>query len=111
MTDVASAVNMEGMDEAQKKEKIETLRKKIDRLKCAQYISGLELSPISFFYWYRIKANYRDLEFIDGGPGSVQLANYYLSYHKLTSDFYLAFKNLINKVVSDRLGNMDLLIP
>ena len=98
------------LEEFRRKEKIASLRKKIDKSKYNAYKSGLEISLISFFYWYRIKANYRDLEFIDGVPEGIDLAQYYLYYHKLTCDFYEAFKELINSIAAKRLGNDNPLI-
>src|SRR5258706_1149167 len=92
------------IEEFKRTQKIINIRRKSDKQKVLVYITGLEVSLIAFFYWYRIKANYRDLEFIDNGANTNQLANYYHSYYRLTTAFYEALKALINKLAMIRFG-------
>lgn len=56
-----------------------------------QYISTEKLMLVDFFYWYRIKANYRDLDYIDFERGlSEQEVFEYMSH------YYEAFKLYAN---------------
>ncbi len=56
-----------------------------------------------FFYWYRIKSNYRDLEFLDKDIDDKQFRNFYKNYFELTISFYEALKKLINVLSKIRL--------
>jgi len=62
------------------------LRTKKHRLEQTQYIDKEALMLLDFFYWYRIKANYRDLDYIDFEAGLAEsevagyIENYYAAY-------------------------------
>jgi len=57
-----------------------------------------------FFYWYRIKSNYRDLEFLDKDIDDGQFKDFYKNYFKLTISFYEALKKMINNLSKMRLS-------
>ncbi len=57
-----------------------------------------------FFYWYRIKANYRDLEFLNHEIPASSYVEYYDKYYKLTMNFYSALIDKINYLSNIRFG-------
>lgn len=59
------------------------LRTKKDRNEKKQYIIRESLLLTDFFYWYRIKANYRDLDYIDyeSGVTADEVLEYMKDYH------------------------------
>lgn len=62
------------------------------------------LSLSDFFYIYRIKANYRDMEFIDMGVPAIDFYKFYKDYFSLTMNYYDSLKNAINSLSTQRLG-------
>lgn len=64
-----------------------------------------QISICEFFYWYRIKANYRDLEYLNKNISDDKFSKFYSCYYELTSSFYKAFGALINDIAKIRLGN------
>lgn len=62
----------------------------------AQYIASEQLMLLDFFYWYRIKANYRDLDYIDfeNGLSETEVFEYMDSY-------YEAFKAYANLLIGE----------
>lgn len=69
------------------------LRKPADRLKKKDYITKSKISLVDFFYWYRIKANYRDLDYIDfeNGITEAEVFEYMAAYYKA----YSAYRKLL----------------
>ncbi len=59
---------------------------------------------LDFFYLYRIKANYRDMEFVDKGVSLEEFKDFYEKYYLLTLNFYNCFKDCINQLSVLRLG-------
>ncbi len=57
-----------------------------------------------FFYWYRIKVNYRDLSFLDLSLPDDELASYFSSYFQLTSNTHDALVATINDLAKARMG-------
>ena len=57
-----------------------------------------------FFYHYRIKANYRDMEFMDKGVQLEKFINFYNDYYELTINFHSAFCEAINFVAMRRVN-------
>jgi len=92
------------LEEYQRNQKIKNFRKKQYRIKKEQYVAKTDLNLCEFFYWYRIKANYRDLEFLGKEIKSEYYRDFYCVYHDLTKYYYLALKNLINGLSVIRLG-------
>lgn len=70
-----------------------------------EYIATGSMSLTQFFYWYRIKANYRDLSFLDQDVASSNLAEYFNAYFKLTDNYYTATSGLIDQLSEIRTGN------
>ena len=67
---------------------------------CKQKISLLE-----FFYQYRLKTNYRDLNFLNDSLPSYSAHAFFHSYIKLGKNHYDAVKGLINDLAQIRFGN------
>lgn len=80
------------------------LRKKAGKAKMASFIEKNSVTLIEFFYWYRIKTNYRDLEFMTGNIEPYLFADFYKSYYSLTENFYIAYAKLINELSIKRFG-------
>lgn len=90
------------VEEFKRENKIKDLRKKKAREKVNKYLSKEFTNLIEFFYWYRIKANYRDLNFLKEDVGSDQFYNYFENYYLATINFYEALKKLINELSQKR---------
>ncbi len=69
----------------------EKLLAEIERLK-KEFLENNTVSIYEFFYWYRIKSNYRDLEFLDKDIDDRQFRDFYKNYFELTVSFYEALK-------------------
>lgn len=92
------------VEEFKRKKKIKTLNSK----KGKEFLDQSTINICEFFYWYRIKANYRDLEFLDKDFKDSSLKDYYCDYYFLVTSFYGAFKNLINNLSRIRFGKIIL---
>lgn len=90
-------------EDYKREEKIKTLRKKNDRNKINNFRQKTKVNLFAFFYWYRIKANYRDLEFLNKEIKAYEFNLFYSEYFKLTTNFYNAFRNLINEIALIRI--------
>lgn len=86
-------------------EKIKDFRKLKDRALRDECIAKEEVNLCEFFYWYRIKANYRDLEFLNHDIPTNSFYEYYIKYYNLTMNFYNAFVTQINKLSLIRFGH------
>ena len=64
----------------------------------------LDINICEFFYLYRIKANYRDMEFLAKDVAEKEFAIFYVNYFNLTSHFYNAFRIFINDLSRIRIG-------
>lgn len=85
---------------------IKNFRKKINKKIRQDFFNNNEISLFEFFYWYRIKTNYRDLAFLDQEINKEYVAKFYENYYLLTINFYDALKILINEVSKKRLGEL-----
>jgi len=85
-------------------EKIKSFRRKKDQEKRDWFFNKNEISLFEFFYWYRIKTNYRDLSFLDQEVYTGEIVEFYENYYLLTINFYTALKYLINELSKKRLG-------
>jgi hypothetical protein len=83
---------------------LKNFRKKANRNKKDSFFINSEISLFEFFYWYRIKTNYRDLDFLDQEVDSNEIVQFYENYYTLTINFYNSLKNLINDISQKRLG-------
>ena len=63
-----------------------------------------KVALFEFFYWYRIKVNYRDLEFISSEVTPEEFQQFYEDYYLLTINFYKAFRGCINNLSQARAG-------
>lgn len=69
-----------------------------------KFISENTVNAVEFFYLYRIKSNYRDLEFISGDLTTEDYKDFYTSFFETTMSFYDAFRNLINGLARSRFS-------
>lgn len=83
---------------------IKDFRGKKNRDKRDLFFTNNEISLFEFFYWYRIKTNYKDLSFLDQDVHSSEIVEFYESYYTFTMNFYNSLKDLINEVSKKRLG-------
>lgn len=98
------------IEDFQRKSKIVNFRKKKSKEERDSFIDASDINICEFFYLYRIKANYRDLEFLDKNIGSNQFKDFYENYYGLTMNFYKALKDLINELSIKRLGKEILFV-
>ena len=92
------------LEDFQRKEKINNFRHKNNRQKRDIFLKNNTINLYEFFYWYRIKSNYRDLEFLDKDIKDTQFSDFYKNYFELTDKFYLVLKELINGTSKIRLN-------
>jgi len=92
------------IEDFQRKEKFKNFRLKKAREKKKEFLESNTVNMCEFFYWYRIKSNYRDLEFLDKDIDDRQFRDFYKNYFELTISFYEALKKLINVLSKTRLG-------
>lgn len=87
-------------DEYKRKGKIKSLR----GIRNDEFIRCTEIALLDFFYWYRIKVNYRDLEFIDSSIHEDNFYSFYRSYFIYTSRITKAIRAEINRIAKIRIG-------
>ncbi len=92
------------LEDYKRENKIKNFRTKKARLQKADFLNKGDVALSEFFYWYRIKANYRDMEFVDTAIEDHQFADYYTNYYNITRTFYRCFKDLINDLSRIRFG-------
>lgn len=97
------------VEDLKREKNIPNFRKKKHRNERDNFLSNSNVSIFEFFYWYRIKANYRDLEFLDTDIDSSEFQNYYNNYFNLTVHTQRAFSQLINKLAQVRFNKEILL--
>lgn len=65
-----------------------------------------KIGLMDFFYWYRIKSNYRDLEFIAGEKATtIDLFYFYTRYNEASLSVARAYVALINDLYKKRTGD------
>lgn len=92
------------LEEFKRQNKIKNVRRKKDKAEVNGFLKGDTISICEFFYWYRIKANYRDLEYLDKEIEDEKFQEFYCEYYNMTMNFYKAFKEMINKIAVTRIG-------
>jgi len=92
------------VDDFKREKNIPNFRKKKHQAERDNFLKSNYVSIFEFFYWYRIKANYRDLEFLDTDIASPSFQDYYNYYFNLTMNTQAAFKQLINKLSKIRFN-------
>ena len=77
------------------------LRKPIDRKEKIEYCGKNRLWLLDFFYWYRIKANYRDLDYIDfeNGIAFSEILEYLEIYYKAFNIYRVGLVKQINTLL------------
>lgn len=68
------------------------------------FLTSTNINLWEFLYWYRIKANYRDMEFLESGVDISDFYIYYLNYHTLCCNLHEAFINEINRISTLKYG-------
>jgi len=91
------------LEDFQREEGIKNFRSKKNRQKKKEFLENNTVNIYEFFYWYRIKANYRDLEFLNRDISNYKFSEYYRNYFELTFTFFNVFKKLINDLTKIRL--------
>ncbi|MBA7531657.1 hypothetical protein ES705_23872 [subsurface metagenome] len=91
------------IEDLRRRKNIKDWRTKTAREKRDKYLKSNDTNICDFFYWYRIKANYRDLEFLDKDISCDQYYDFYENYYHLTANFYSAFKDLVNSMAKYKL--------
>jgi hypothetical protein len=88
----------------QRDEKIENFRTKQNRKKKEEFLKNNDVNLCEFFYWYRIKVNYRDLDFLNEEISDKNFFDFYKNYYELTINFYNVLKDLVIKLSKKRLS-------
>lgn len=88
----------------QRKERFKNFRSKKAREERKKFLENNSVNMCEFFYWYRIKSNYRDLEFLDKDIEDGQFKDFYKNYFELTLLFYEALRKMINALSKTRLA-------
>lgn len=78
--------------------------KRLVGIKNTNFLTSTDLNIWEFLYWYRIKANYRDMEFLDSGVSLSDFYIYYLNYHTLSCSLYKSFVSEINRISTIKYG-------
>ena len=81
---------------------IKNFRKKKDQEARDKFMNSEKIALIEFFYMYRIKTDYRDVNFLEKCKDSDAHKEYYENYYKLTCNFFEALKVLINNLSQQR---------
>ena len=92
------------IEDFQRKEKFKNFRSQKAREEKKKFLENNSINICEFFYWYRIKSNYRDLEFLDKDIDDRQFADFYKNYFELTLSFYEPLKKMINTLSKTRLA-------
>jgi len=92
------------LNELRKENNFPNFRKKKAKEKRTELLNS-DVHICEFFYWYRIRANYWDLDFLcEQNINSKYFVMFYENYFKLIDNLYRAFKVIINKLAKIRLG-------
>ena len=91
------------LEDFKRENKIKNFRSKVNRQKRQRFLDNNTVNICEFFYWYRIKANYRDLEFLNKDISNYKFKEFYQNYFELTCIFFNSFKTLINELSKIRL--------
>jgi len=92
------------LEDLKREKKIKNFKSKKGKILKKEFIQNSNINLCEFFYWYRIKSNYRDLEFLDKDLSDLDYLNFYRNYFVAIWNFYEALRNLINEIAKKRLG-------
>lgn len=86
------------------KSKIENYRTILSREKKQSELINKTLNLIDYFYWMRIKANYRDVDFLDfdNNINATDAYNYLCCYINATKHYTCALKSIIETLKNQR---------
>ena len=90
------------LEDFTRQKRIINFRSKQNKNLKKDFLNNEKMNLIEFFYLYRIKANYRDLEFIDKEISELQFLQFYHNYFRLTFNFYNALSGIIKKLIKER---------
>lgn len=93
------------LEEFKRTGNMKDFRSKENKKLLNNFLDTKKISICEFFYWYRIKANYRDLEYLNKDISDEKFKSFYCSYYELTKSFYEGFKDLINSIAKIRFAN------
>jgi len=68
------------------------------------YMKSTTLNMCEFFYWYRTKASYRDMQFVNRPVPVTDFKEFYENYYSFTLNFYTALKKCVNELSLLRYG-------
>jgi hypothetical protein len=80
------------------------LRTRKGKAALAEFVNREKLMILDFFYWYRIKANYRDLDYIDFeyGVSKEEVLEYIQSYSKAYQHYRRQLSTVLNSLIAAR---------
>jgi hypothetical protein len=64
-----------------------------------EFVASERIALLDFFYWYRIKANYRDLDYIDFENGIT--ADQVLGYMEAYNAAYEGYRSLVMSKIDE----------
>ncbi len=94
------------LEEFKRIKDIRNFRSKKNRQIRQDFLATNTVNIFEFFYWYRIKANYRDLEFLNQEISDEEFSDFYQNYYQLAVSFYKCFRELINELSQKRFGRL-----
>ncbi len=92
------------LEDLKREKKIKNFKSKKGKILKKEFIQNSDINLCEFFYWYRIKSNYRDLEFLDKNLSDLDYLSFYRSCFVAVCNFCRALRNLINEIAKKRLG-------
>lgn len=92
------------LDDFKRDNNISDFRTKKAREKRKNFWKGQTVSLFENFYWYRIKANYRDIDFLNQDIFEQHFLDFFKNYLDWGMNFYSALKEVINEISSKRMG-------
>lgn len=92
------------LEDLKREKKIKSFKSKKGKVLKKEFIKNSDINLCEFFYWYRIKSNYRDLDFLDKNLSDLDYLSFYRNYFVAIRNFYGALRNLINEIAKKRLG-------
>lgn len=92
------------LDDLKRDEKLSNFRSKKARTLRDNFLKANSINLLEFFYLYRVKANYRDLEFLKHNINDEEFAEYYSDHYYLSLSIYKCFRQTINDLANLRFG-------
>lgn len=102
---IRKKLNEYKLAESKRRKNIKDFRTREGRRLRDAYYSNSRMSINQFFYWYRIKANYRDVSYLEASLSSDDFNRYFLKYFELTENYVKAQIRLANEFANIRFGH------